>query len=180
LQDKKTYYIANKERTLDYGKRYYTEHKDSHAERNRQYRVSHVEETKTYQREYRKTHTNRLKQYHSEYRKTTKFKESIKAYRKLRPELVAQSKAKRRALELNADGSYTALELKAVLISQHCKCVYCDADLTIEFHADHIIPLSKGGTNYISNIQCLCPYHNRNKSDKDPVVYEESIGFART
>lgn len=36
-------------------------------------------------------------------------------------------------------------------------------DLTI----DHVIPLSKGGTNDLSNLRLLCKHHNSQKGDRD-------------
>jgi 5-methylcytosine-specific restriction endonuclease McrA len=43
-------------------------------------------------------------------------------------------------------------------------CVKCSA--TGELHFDHIIPVSRGGSNYADNIQLLCRTCNLAKSDR--------------
>ena len=44
------------------------------------------------------------------------------------------------------------------------KCVYCNSNKKLEY--DHIIPVSKGGSNTARNIQLLCEACNRTKSAK--------------
>ncbi len=53
------------------------------------------------------------------------------------------------------------------------KCIYCDDILThknISF--DHIIPLSKGGTSELANIQLICKTCNR---QKDKMLHDEFV-----
>ncbi|MFC1574416.1 HNH endonuclease [Candidatus Latescibacterota bacterium] len=44
------------------------------------------------------------------------------------------------------------------------KCVYCGSQRDLEY--DHVIPVSKGGSNTARNIQLLCEKCNGEKSDK--------------
>jgi hypothetical protein len=43
---------------------------------------------------------------------------------------------------------------------QEGKCAYCFADLGVEFHVDHIMPLSFGGSNNEDNLALACPRCN--------------------
>jgi len=46
------------------------------------------------------------------------------------------------------------------------KCQLCQCDLPRFWHADHIVPFSKGGMTALSNAQALCPNCNLKKSNK--------------
>jgi len=49
------------------------------------------------------------------------------------------------------------------------QCSDCGSKENIEY--DHVIPVSKGGSNTARNVQLLCQKCNRKKSDNDPGVY---------
>lgn len=73
------------------------------------------------------------------------------------------NKARRRG----AEGKYTIGEWNDLLKKHNYKCLFCGRGLPeVKVTVDHIIPISKGGTNDISNIQPLCMSCNRRKSDK--------------
>ena len=56
--------------------------------------------------------------------------------------------------------SFTSDELE-ILISLYPFCLKCGTDKQLE--VDHIVPLSKGGSNIITNLQMLCKSCNRSK-----------------
>lgn len=79
----------------------------------------------------------------------------------------------RHAMELACEGSHTAEEIIALYEFQQGKCAspVCGhaplhKDGPRKFHADHMDPLSRGGSNWIANIQLLCPTCNRKKGAK--------------
>jgi 5-methylcytosine-specific restriction endonuclease McrA len=76
-----------------------------------------------------------------------------------------------------AEGSHTGAEIKALLVKQKWRCVYCSTNIAKKLHADHIVALIDGGTNWISNIQLLCPLCNMRKNRADPIIFAQRIGL---
>lgn len=63
-------------------------------------------------------------------------------------------------------GSHTDSEWNAIREAYGYMCVGCgETEPTIKLTRDHIIPLSKGGTDNIDNIQPLCGPCNSSKKD---------------
>lgn len=71
---------------------------------------------------------------------------------------------RRRARANTTDGDFTRQEWQALCdrYNQQCACCKAHAPLTV----DHVIPLIKGGTNDIGNLQPLCAVCNRRKGVK--------------
>jgi 5-methylcytosine-specific restriction endonuclease McrA len=90
--------------------------------------------------------------------------EYTRQYRKENPDWYTATKHKRRALERNAKGSFTKEEW--IEIKKKCggRCVGCGEEKKLT--VDHIIPLSKGGSNSKENIQPLCGRCNSRKYNK--------------
>jgi len=73
-----------------------------------------------------------------------------------------------RANKLGADGEYTAEDIKRLKEEQHgiCAAPSCSKNIIIDYHVDHMVPLSRGGPNWPTNLQILCPSCNMKKSNK--------------
>jgi len=59
-----------------------------------------------------------------------------------------------------------------VLARDQHTCVYCTAPLTEDnFVLDHLLPVSKGGTNRKHNLAAACDVCNRRRSDSDAIQF---------
>jgi len=66
-------------------------------------------------------------------------------------------------------GRHTRDELMARYQEQQGRCFWCRQPLPAGYHRDHVIPISKGGTNGIDNIVLACPPCNVKKSNHHPL-----------
>lgn len=76
-----------------------------------------------------------------------------------------------------ADGSHTAADVLAIRRDQRGRCGYCRVRLGADFHVDHIIALSRGGSNARRNLQLLCAPCNISKRAADPIVFARRMGL---
>lgn len=81
------------------------------------------------------------------------------------PDKVKTYAQKVRAVRIAAEGSFTPQEWNDLLDLYGHKCLACGVS-NKKLSADHVIPLSRRGTNYISNIQPLCRSCNSRKNAK--------------
>jgi 5-methylcytosine-specific restriction endonuclease McrA len=75
---------------------------------------------------------------------------------------------KRRAKLAQSPGNFTAADVARRCVEQKGLCALCGIPLTADFHVDHIIPISRGGSNDASNIQIAHPFCNRSKGARLP------------
>jgi hypothetical protein len=102
----------------------------------------------------------------------------MKVWSKANRPLLRQHEANRRAREAGAEGTHTAAEVADLLLKQGHRCAGhgCGTSLHDGYHEDHIMPLAKKGTNWISNIQLLCRPCNQSKHARDPFEWAQMHG----
>jgi len=101
----------------------------------------------------------RMKEYRLRHRETTK--QYNDHYRSSNLDKFAQHARLRRALSAGAAGSFSLDAFASLCAYYDNRCLCCG--LAKKLTADHVVPLSKGGTNYIENIQPLCSSCNSRK-----------------
>lgn len=92
------------------------------------------------------------------------------AWRAAHPEAVRANNRKWKALKRGAEGHSTGQQDQWRLEYYGGQCAYCRTDLEaldVAWHWDHVIPLSKGGSNWPANLRPACPTCNTAKSDQD-------------
>lgn len=103
---------------------------------------------------------------------TEKRKANVRRWLEANPTAKRVESSQRRAKAAAAGGSYSRADLVARLKAQAGLCWWCRKPLVGKaYHADHIIPLSKGGSNAASNICCACPTCNLSKGPKMPYEF---------
>ena len=148
---------------------YYLTHKKEIKECGRIYYLTHKKEVG----EYDNLHKKEAREYYNSHKK--EWDRVYKIWEHNNPDKVSVYNVKRKALKLNALGHFTAQEWKALKEKYGNICLKCrkKKKLTV----DHIVPLSKGGSNYISNVQPLCKSCNSKKyTEIIDYRFKENIG----
>lgn len=177
----KTYYQEHREEMAAQKREYYQRRRDYLLERCQSYNKAHPEVSRRSTRRYRQLHRAeflekhkaRQRLYYAAHR--DEHSQYMKRYRNtLHGRMVIRTLiSKRRARKISAAGSHTAQQLLDQKKRQHSRCYYCSVKLGTLYHADHVVPLSLGGSDDISNIVITCPTCNLRKSNKLPHEWSE-------
>lgn len=103
------------------------------------------------------------------YRDSTKEKrlEKLREYRKNNIEIVRFWSSNRQNRKRNSLGDHTFDDWNKLKEQYNYTCLCCGkSEPEIKLTEDHIVPLSRGGSNYIENIQPLCQICNSTKNNK--------------
>jgi len=156
--------IENKEHRSAYEKAYWAQRPEAvKAIRKRHYEA------------YRQQESERNRIYKSINR--AKIAATDRKWRSANPEKRHVYACNRRARFRLAEGRHTAEDIVRIYQAQAGKCAYCKIRLGRKYHVDHIVALTKGGSNWPRNIQLLCGPCNIRKRDHDPLDYARSRGL---
>lgn len=85
----------------------------------------------------------------------------------------AKDQSIRRARRNEAGGSYTVAEWLSLCEAYGNACLGCEASGPLE--PDHVVPIARGGSSHISNIQPLCRRCNQRKGTKSTDYRQMSV-----
>lgn len=86
-------------------------------------------------------------------------------WKKANREVVRSHNMNRHAMKKGADGTFDGDDILALFSEQDGTCL-CGDDLGGGYHVDHMTPLSRGGSNWPSNLQLLCVPCNLSKGSR--------------
>lgn len=167
-----------KQRDLEYR----TRAKDKILATKRAYYAKNRDSAKEYLEKYRKENPEKCKKWQRDYylRNSERIKKTASNYRAENPALISALKHARRAKIKMSEGSHDKDDILNLLSKQKEKCASCGERLKTSgngiYHVDHIYPISKGGSNWPSNLQLLCPTCNLRKNAKDPLEWAKENG----
>ncbi len=96
---------------------------------------------------------------------------SAREYNQRNPDVVKASRAKRRAIEKDAEGTHTPADIRARYEAQGGRCWWCGEPVGEKYHVDHIFALANGGSNGPENICISCAGCNLSKNAKTPLEF---------
>lgn len=145
-------YLKNRDKVIAKSKEYIALHPEVKKKATQNYLKSHAEQIKARNKKYKDEHRERYRFLGNKWAKEHPERRRLDAHT-------------RRTKLNNADGKYSLKEWHDLCQQYDNKCLCCertDVLLTV----DHVIPISKGGSNFISNIQPLCRPCNSTKALK--------------
>lgn len=142
------------------------------------YRHANPEKHAASKKKWRGKNPDKVKKHKSESQKRNRpsANKRSKKWNDTHPEQRRAATMRRIARKHDAPGTYGADDIKRMFDEQEGQCAYCGIriflDIPFDVHVDHIIPLSKGGTNYPDNLCLACQSCNQSKNKH---LYEDWI-----
>lgn len=150
--------VIFRQRHPDFYRNWYRHNAETVAQRVSLYRSQNPERWKHYRNRWARNHQEQTRRYAANWRSHPHAREIVRHHAR-----------NYRAQRKGAIGSHTLSEWESLKRSCSYRCVFCGkAEPLIKLTRDHILPISKGGSNFISNIQPLCGSCNSTKHNRFP------------
>lgn len=144
----------------------YRRNQEANKRRSKKWRAENAAHVRLYAKTYNQAHCNPIAN-----------RERVRAWIKANPLKKKQQTQIRRARKASAVGNFSPSDIEALLLYQGGLCC-CGCDITNNYTIDHKTPLSRGGSNWPSNLQLLCRPCNSSKGAKTVAEWIEARGIS--
>lgn len=179
--EQRDYYERNREKVLAKNARWAAANPDATRAIGRawqrRWREADPAAARLYYSKYKTAEKNRAYARADYYRHQPKRLAAMKRWRQENMGHVLANVRTYRARKRGAEGIHTAQDIARLYREQRGRCVYCKKKLPKAYHIDHVVPLVKGGSNWPSNLQLLCPPCNLRKGTKLPIEFARQHGL---
>lgn len=159
----KSYYRENVDKIAEHINAYRNLNRDKVRACNNAYYEKRRDELRIKHREYNRRHSEELKEKNRAMRKVTK----------------GYWRSWNRHHIDKARGTHTQKDVLELYENQNGKCYWCGKAVGEKYHADHVVPISKGGRNDKSNLVISCVTCNLRKFNKMPEDWMREVNYLR-
>jgi 5-methylcytosine-specific restriction endonuclease McrA len=170
---------SHKEQHREYNKAWKVANKERQYDLAKKWRAEHPENVQRAVKKWQDANRDRLHENNARWHAThpDEARERRKRWRGENPEREKIHKHTRRTRISESGGSFTVSDIQNMLKQQKGKCIVCLTSIKENYHIDHVIPVSKGGSSDRSNLQLLCPRCNMSKHDRDNITFMQQNGY---
>lgn len=154
---RRDYVMRNHERIKELKRLSYARNIDKEREKMKQRRITNPEYFRHRSRKYYYEHKELLLRKNKEYRSSEHGKQVRRVLNR-----------NRKARLKNAEGKHTKDDIIAQYKRQNGHCYWCGKKVGDLYHVDHVIPVSRGGSNNPDNLVIACPVCNTSRKNKLP------------
>ena len=176
---RRQWYHANPEKEKEGNRRWQQANREKVSEAKRRWAQANREKENERKRRWKQANPEKVKEENRRWHQANpeKAHESVRRWVQANPEAHAAHKHRRRTRKTGAGGSFTAAEFKALIRHYGGKCLCCGRT-DVKLAADHVVPVAKGGSSNIDNIQPLCKSCNSSKGTQT-IDYRPDTGLGR-
>jgi 5-methylcytosine-specific restriction endonuclease McrA len=161
------YRAKNREACVEWNRGWRDRNRERIREYNRQRYYADVEVARAIQRDWARRNAEKLREKDRQWREANpeRVRERYRKWTQENRDKTRVYRQQRRARELNAEGSFTAEDVARIFAEQGGRCAYCGEERKLTI--DHKKPLSRGGSNDLSNLVGACRSCNSRKGARE-------------
>jgi 5-methylcytosine-specific restriction endonuclease McrA len=165
---RRNWYIDNRDHAIEYSKQWAIDNYEHVLAQHREWNKLNPEKKKQSNANWKANNrgvylTSRQRRYEKD---ADNRRSKSKEWRDQHPEMVRIQWKTRQSRERASVGDHSPNDIRVLYEDQCGQCAYCGIRLFDSFHVDHVIPISKGGSNWPDNLALTCEYCNLSKKDK--------------